>query len=138
MNASFAVDLRDGLDAARAARRAVEANHGRLPSPVQSDLSLIVTELVTNAVRHGGAGNDRLLEFESCSRDGHIRVEVLEPGTGFHSPFLPQNIATDADADVHAGGWGLFLVDRIAKRWGVASGAGGLRIWFELPVAAPP
>lgn len=131
MSAAFEVDVSGGLDAARAARRAVEANHPTLPLSVQSDISLIVTELVTNAVRHRRATDDRPLEFQSNRQDGHIRVELIDPGTGFHSLFLSQ------DAEAH-GDWGVALVDRIAARWGMASRAAGICVWFELHVGAPP
>jgi len=56
-----------------------------------------------------------------------VRVEVADHGPGFAAaPGRP-----DAE-DI--GGRGLFLVDRLADRWGTAEG--GTRVWFELDGAA--
>jgi signal transduction histidine kinase len=61
MSSGFQVALRGGVEAPGLARRAIAANDPTLPPSVQDDVSLLVTELVTNAVRHGGASNHRLL-----------------------------------------------------------------------------
>jgi hypothetical protein len=53
-------------------------------------------------------------------------VEVVDPGTHFESPAPP----TGGSA---SGGWGLFLVDQIAERWGVCPASAGTCVWFELP-----
>jgi hypothetical protein len=55
-----------------------------------------------------------------------VRVEVDDPGSGFE-PRAPEPDPTKAS------GWGLYLVDELADRWGVGPGSrGGTRIWFEL------
>src|SRR4051812_30060814 len=61
----FAFELDGGPAAGAAARRAVVNGDGDLPSAVRDDVLLLVTELVTNAVRHGGADDD-----------GSVRVEL--------------------------------------------------------------
>ena len=80
-----------------------------------------MSELVTNAVRHGVADhvalNVRVLPE-------WIRVDVADEGPGFTSGRNPETPGVD-------GGWGLFLVDQLAKRWGVQD-EGGTHVWFEL------
>jgi anti-sigma regulatory factor (Ser/Thr protein kinase) len=119
--------LLSGADASSAARRAIDANNPSLPPALRDDLALLVTELVTNAVRHGGAASDRPLRVELRRRPGWIRVEVVDPGSEFESAA----VAGHSD-----GGWGLFLVDRISERWGVRPVPSGKCVWFELPVGA--
>jgi len=131
MSAAFEVVLESGVDAAGAARRAIAANDPALPPAVQDDVSLLVTELVTNAVLHGGAGMDRPLQLDFWRDHARIRVEVVDPGTNFEAPSQPMN----GDS---SGGWGLFLVDRIADSWGVCPAADGTCVWFELPATAQP
>ena len=129
MSAGFEVVLRGGTDAAWFARRAIADDDPTLPLSLRDDLSLLVTELVTNAVRHGGATPDRPLKLEIRRQADCIHVEVVDPGTRFDLP-AP---STNGDS---SGGWGLFLVDRIADRWGIGPAPDGTRVWFELPAGA--
>jgi serine/threonine-protein kinase RsbW len=112
-------------EAGSAARRALLAGNGALPSSVRDDVLLLLTELVTNAVRHADAGADRMVRVEllKCSR--RVRVAVRDEGAGFARE------ATRRRRD-ESGGWGLFLVDRIADRWAVAPTATGTCVWFEI------
>jgi anti-sigma regulatory factor (Ser/Thr protein kinase) len=126
MSEGFGVALPGGVHAAWAARRAIAENSPALPRSLQHDLSLLVTELVTNAVRHGGAADDRPVQVELRRQADRIRVEVVGPGTAFEPPASP----TNGDS---SGGWGLFLVDQIAERWGVRPARSGTCVWFELP-----
>jgi anti-sigma regulatory factor (Ser/Thr protein kinase) len=64
MSSGFAVALGGGVEAPGLARRAIAENEPTLAPSLQEDLSLLVTELVTNAVRHGGAATNRPLQFE--------------------------------------------------------------------------
>ena len=98
---------------------------------MQDDVALLVTELVTNAVRHGGAAPDRPLRVGLARHDGRIRVEVVGEGNHFEAPSRP----VDGDS---SGGWGLVLVDRIAERWGVCPASAGTCVWFEVPAGATP
>ena len=126
MSGGFAVALRGGLDAPALARRALAENAPTLPPSVQDDVSLLVTELVTNAVRHGGAATDRPLQVEFRRQADRIRVEVVDLGIEFEPPPTPSK----GDS---SGGWGLFLVDQIAERWGVTTARAGTCVWFEMP-----
>lgn len=55
-----------------------------------------------------------------------IRVEVVDGGSLFKPPVL------DGPHDVWSSGWGLFLVDRLARAWGNEAEGTGKRVWFEL------
>ena len=84
-----------------------------------------MTELVSNAVRHAGVGPERSLGTEVRWWPGRVWVEVTDPGTE-SSPF-----GARPNGD-HSGGWGLFLVDQIADRWGVRRTPSGTSVWFEI------
>ena len=87
-------------------------------------LALLVTELISNAVRHGGAGEGELIELELGATAIGVGVEVSDSGPGFAPK--PREGALD-----DPGGWGLVLVDQMAERWGVVHD-GRTHVWFEL------
>ena len=118
--------LPNGPEAASAARQAVDAVlANRAQADALPDLRLLVSELVTNAVRHGHA-RDGGVELSLDVDDGRLRVEVRDGGRGF----VPADCKRAPD---ELGGWGLVVVDRLADRWGVED-AGGTRVWFEMNV----
>jgi anti-sigma regulatory factor (Ser/Thr protein kinase) len=128
----FVVELAGGVNAAAAARRALAARVPGLPDPLRGDVLLLVTELVTNAVRHGGVGPDGSVRLE-CRRAGdRLRFLVSQPGPQLRTNGAAPAIAprsTNGDAPT---GWGLVLVERIADQWGVLDGGPGTRVWFEV------
>jgi anti-sigma regulatory factor (Ser/Thr protein kinase) len=121
----FSFLLDGGHDVGGEARRALVAGDGKLPAAVRADVLLLLTELVTNAVRHGGVGSDQSLRVEVWQWPQLVRVEVVDPGTRF------TQVRPGPRRD-QSGGWGLFLVDRIADSWGVARAAAGTCVWFEI------
>jgi anti-sigma regulatory factor (Ser/Thr protein kinase) len=108
------------------ARAVVTRELEPVPAKVREDATLLVSELITNAVRHAlGAGASEV-ELRIRLEPGRIRVVVSDPGAGFEpAPRLPT--ATEGS------GWGLYLVDRIADRWGVLSKDRN-EVWFEIDV----
>jgi anti-sigma regulatory factor (Ser/Thr protein kinase) len=96
---------------------------GRLGETTFEKLRLLVTELVTNAVRHAGLKRDQRIRVQVQLVEGAVRAEVREPGRGFEPPAPP--------TPGHDGGWGLFLVDRLASAWSVMRD-GETIVWFEL------
>jgi anti-sigma regulatory factor (Ser/Thr protein kinase) len=124
----YALELAGTPEAGLAARRALLARNGALPRPVRDDVLLLMTELVTNAVRHADAGPDRLVRLELRQRRGAVRVAVCDEGPGF----APEATCSRPD---ETGGWGLVLVDRIADRWAVTRTATGTCVWFEIRYA---
>jgi len=81
------------------------------------DVVLVVSELVSNSVRHGSSQG---IEVKVSARDGHIRVEVTDDGPGF---------AVDAP---RGEGLGLTIVERLAERWGMQKGSQRFTVWAEL------
>ena len=59
--------LTEESGAAAAARRALREGNGVLPPAIRDDVLLLVTELVTNAVRHAGAGPERPVQVRFCT-----------------------------------------------------------------------
>ena len=118
------VELDPSPTAAAEARAALQVLAGRVGRDILDDLRLLVSELVTNSVRHSGAGVRAKVGLEVVALPTGVRVEVTDAGGGF----TPRK--RDAPDD-QPGGWGLHLVERIAARWGVDRGS-GTRVWFEL------
>lgn len=104
----------------RAARRALEELEGRFPKDRLYDASLCLSELVTNAVQHPGAGGE--LELRVAVAEERLRVEVADDGAGFDpGPASPGDER----------GWGLFIVDNLSDEWGVEPGERTV-VWFEI------
>jgi anti-sigma regulatory factor (Ser/Thr protein kinase) len=97
---------------------------------VAENAELLVSELVTNSVRHAGLPPEASIEFSVRASAEVLMVEVADAGRGFEHDAPPRPRAVD-DTD-RASGWGLFLVDRIADRWGAVQMDGETRVWFEL------
>jgi anti-sigma regulatory factor (Ser/Thr protein kinase) len=105
------------------ARRLVEWHAREEVDDHRTDAAvLIVSELATNALIHG-VGTILLL----LSRRGdRLRIEVSDDGH-------PRAIGVAAQGKPGAGGRGLFLVDRLASRWGVIEGTA--HVWAELALS---
>jgi anti-sigma regulatory factor (Ser/Thr protein kinase) len=116
--------------AAREARRAV-AREGFVCSDQEATLLLLVSELVSNSVRHAGLGDDEWIRLRARRDDESAYVEVCDPG---HSGRIPAKRAQGGDA-LEPGGLGLVLVDEMADRWGVACNDDETCVWFELACA---
>ena len=89
------------------------------------DLRLVVSELVTNSVRHAGLAERDAIDLRVDSSADRIRVEIHDPGPGFELPEAPTSMYQES-------GWGLYLVARIADRWGIASDGDGTTVWLEI------
>jgi anti-sigma regulatory factor (Ser/Thr protein kinase) len=106
---------------AEARARVCDAIEPHLDDGIDQTLKLLVSEVVTNAVRHGGSGGPVELH---ATWNSEIRVEVQDHGAGF-AP-TPRDRTPDG-----TGGFGLFLVGRLADRWGVEND-GATTVWFVL------
>jgi anti-sigma regulatory factor (Ser/Thr protein kinase) len=115
--------LEPGPEAIPAARNALDGLSGLLERTVWEDLRLLVTELVTNGVRHGSQRG--AVAVSVAVTDDQVRVDVSDAGRGFNPPEAPMPRADGT------GGWGLQLVDRVATSWGVDV-QGTTCVWFEL------
>jgi anti-sigma regulatory factor (Ser/Thr protein kinase) len=112
------------------ARAAVRGflEQSELAAAERGTLTLLVSELVSNAVLHSDAppASGIVLHARLLDEDA-VRVEVIDCGSGF--------TATPRDPERPHGGYGLYLLEQQATRWGVDRD-GGTRVWFEL-VSAP-
>jgi anti-sigma regulatory factor (Ser/Thr protein kinase) len=108
----------------RDARARIEPLAGSVGADVLDDVSLLVSELVTNSVRHARFQEGESIEV-SVKVNDVLRVEVRDPGPGFDRRTF------DDAAPLRAAGWGLLLVDRLTDRWGVDR-TGGTKVWFEI------
>lgn len=116
-----ALHLPSDVRAPAGARRFVEETLAgwRLDTLVE-DCTLMVSELVTNAVRYGRGG----VTVHTSSAPGLLHVGIDDP-----NPTLPAMRHVRADDE---GGWGLWLVDALADRWGAEQLKCGKRVWFEV------
>jgi anti-sigma regulatory factor (Ser/Thr protein kinase) len=92
------------------------------PSTIAT-LTLLISEVVTNAVIHPDADPPGVIALYVRIRDGRLRIEVSDDGSGF----TPKA----RDPDRLDGGYGLYLVEKEAARWGVEQ-APNTTVWFEL------
>jgi anti-sigma regulatory factor (Ser/Thr protein kinase) len=119
------IAIRRDPTAPASARQAVEEFARTIEPTLVPDVKLLVSELITNSVKYGGDGEVHL-QMRS-DHEGHIRVEVVDQGSGF-IPVPRDRPATEV------GGWGLHLVETLTDRWGVHEGS--THVWFEIDRAA--
>jgi anti-sigma regulatory factor (Ser/Thr protein kinase) len=110
------------------ARRALSGQFGILSPEQANDLELIVSELVTNAVRHSRGGPDSSVKLSVERSNESLRVQVTDEGNGF-------TLAPRPDP-WEGGGFGLFLVESLASNWGIESGP-GTTVWAEVLLPPP-
>jgi anti-sigma regulatory factor (Ser/Thr protein kinase) len=91
-----------------------------------TDVELLGTELVTNALLHAGTPATITVRYEG----DRVRVEVRDPSS---TPPRPRTPRPD-----RVGGRGLWLVERLAHRWGTRPDGDGKVVWFEARVHHPP
>jgi len=96
----------------------------RVDSALLGDAELLVSELASNALRHGRGE----ITLRARLDDDRLRVEVIDEGSGF------ERVLRHRDFKV-VGGWGLEIVEDIASRWGVREGT--THVWFELERRGP-
>jgi anti-sigma regulatory factor (Ser/Thr protein kinase) len=126
------LELTDDPAAVRSARRAAEEVASSLgDEDLRNAVGLLVSEVVTNAVRHVGTAT-RLRVRASGRR---VRVEVFDGGPNVLDP-RPNHV----DEPLPDRGRGLHLVESLADAWGVEPTGGGKCVWFEVASheTAPP
>ena len=108
-----------------AARHAIGTLRPDLGNARYRVCELLVSELVTNVVRHTDGGRSiAASDMRVRMYADRVRVEVRDDGPGFR----PAERGEDQDP---GSGWGLFLVDELADEWGIESGVQNC-VWFEL------
>jgi anti-sigma regulatory factor (Ser/Thr protein kinase) len=97
---------------------------GRVDPDLLGDAELLVSELASNALRHGRGE----ITLRARLDDDRLLVEVVDEGSGFERALCHRDFE-----DV--GGWGLEIVEDVASRWGVHEGT--THVWFELERPGP-
>src|ERR671927_279538 len=120
----IALELPAEPHSAKVARDAVAGLDGHLGA-VFGDVVLLISELVTNSVRHAGLDASQPLQLSVVVEGESVRIAVRDPGPGFRPPKAPEDPA-------HVGGWGLVLVDQLSERWGVDRQEDATVVWCEL------
>ncbi|MFF1477566.1 ATP-binding protein [Streptomyces sp. NPDC058301] len=90
------------------------------------DVLLLVSEVVTNACRHGDAPYELRLD----RIDGKLWVQVSD-----NSPLRPRPHGRHRPAQ--SSGHGLYLLQRLSSAWGWLPRGAGKTVWFEMPVGRP-
>jgi anti-sigma regulatory factor (Ser/Thr protein kinase) len=107
------------------ARSRLETLRGAVKDDLLDDLRLLVSEVVTNSVRHAHLGPGESVGLHVVAEPELVRAEIVDAGDGFEPP-------AHGPAAGAGSGWGLFLVERVADRWGVDRLDGHTRVWFEI------
>jgi len=119
MAADLSLNLPRDTSAPGVARAAAVQNlAGKVGPERLSELSLVISELVTNALEHGRGQVVFRLQLD----EGIVRGEVIDQGGGFE-----HEIRARGPDDVR--GHGLFLVAALSNRWGIHEGT--THVWFE-------
>lgn len=117
MTQELRLTLNRDPEAPAQARRAVDVFDGSFAEEVR----LLVSELVTNSVLHGGTGSEERIGLVLRDTGDEVRCEVTDAGSWREPNPDPRGLS----------GWGLQLVDRISDRWGVIR-RDGTTVWFEI------
>jgi anti-sigma regulatory factor (Ser/Thr protein kinase) len=122
---SFEVTVPAGPAAPATARRALTRwLSSRTRNGLLADAPIIVSELVTNSMRHAGLQDGATVRVSAALMNDVLRIEVEDRGT--RGAFIRR--APNRD---RGGGFGLNIIDALALRWGVERGTGTL-VWVEL------
>ena len=123
MRSDMSFELAGGPYAVTAARLALSDLDSHLDASVAFDIRLLVSELVTNSVKHARVTEDDSILLGVKIQEKVVRIEVRDSGPGFEPPAS----APPDDADE---GWGLFLVEQLADEWGVDRDRQA--VWFQI------
>ena len=111
----------------RARRVALDYAASVMEAEQLHNLALVVTEVVSNAVRHANARED--VRLAMTPKDGFLCVQVTDSGHGL----IPR---PGAMTTPQGAGYGLFLVEHLTRRWGMTRERGRTRVWFEIDCGA--
>lgn len=115
-------DLPLGPEAARAARHATRTvlhSWGYCHRAWLDHAEIVVSELVSNAVKHGGG----CLSLDLQAHEEHVTVAAADG-----SAVVPRR-RDEPDSD---GGRGVLIIEALSTRWGVHDHQGGKRVWIQL------
>jgi anti-sigma regulatory factor (Ser/Thr protein kinase) len=120
---SWSKDLIAGPDAPSQARWFLNGAVAHLRLDEELSIStLLISELTSNAVRHGRRASGSWIGLTITDTGPFVRVAVCDQGPGFD--------LAEIDWRGHKGG--LFLVDALSYDWGIERSASGTEVWFEI------
>jgi anti-sigma regulatory factor (Ser/Thr protein kinase) len=102
-------------------------NDLRLDGPTRQTLLLLISEVVSNAVLHSTGPADAEITVKAKVTSDVVQVAVTDAGEGF--------TPGERDPTRIDGGYGLYLLEKVARRWGVEATT-PTTVWFEVPVTA--
>lgn len=114
------VTLDHALSSARTARRFVAHHLAGHDAELIDSVTLMVSELVTNSVKHSQAPCSVTVELTT----GLVHVEVRDAGPDVPVPRSP--------AHDQPSGRGLQIVAALADDWGIGSTPSGNAVWFRV------
>src|SRR5213593_4888365 len=103
MRTAFDLEFHPSAAVIRTARDATAVLAPQLSREKLDDLRLVVSELVTNCVRHAGLSSEDWVRVKLSIGANVVRGEVCNPGHGFQVPPVPLELAES--------GWGMYLVE---------------------------
>jgi anti-sigma regulatory factor (Ser/Thr protein kinase) len=116
--------------APRIARAAIDELGHPLDEKAAEDARLLISELVTNSIRHAGLKEGDTVSIHMRIKDHMLRVEVSDRGRGFVGALRGRRDSAPG------AGWGLSILERVAERWGM-SREDGTSVWFEIDQVCP-
>jgi anti-sigma regulatory factor (Ser/Thr protein kinase) len=124
----FEVGVAPDRDGPRIARAEITRwLSSRMPDRVLDDARLLVTELVTNSIRHAGLRGDDVISVRAEVLGGRLRLEVEDAGRA--GP-----VARRTPERGRMGGFGLNIVETLGLRWGVSL-SHGTTVWAEMALS---
>lgn len=87
---------------------------------------LAASELVANAVKYGGLGEQDTIVLSGLATDEIVRIEVEQPSSAADA-----HVVLPGEREPIDGGFGLRIVDEVSTKWGVRSEVPGA-VWFEV------
>jgi len=117
-------------------RQALDRLEPSLEQRLFDELRLLVSELVTNSVRHARMNEDAWIEMEVDVLPDVVRARVSDRGKGFAAPPPSERVLRRRSGPLQTSGWGLYLVEQVANRWGIESEPDGVSVWFEIDRSA--
>jgi anti-sigma regulatory factor (Ser/Thr protein kinase) len=107
----------------------VDLREAGLVGAVIGDAALVLSELLSNAIRHARPLPGALVQVSWALGDGSLTVSVRDGGSRTHPHAEHPSPSSE-------GGRGLAIVECLASTWGVQDSTGGVTVWAILPASA--